>query len=85
MTVVRELYFAVHASQRREQNLQRPTNLLNTFQVYPFDRAAAEEFGHISIAQRISQVPANAQQDDFGFVVPPFEWVFDEAASLLSR
>jgi len=46
-------------------------------------------FGHhffqISIAERIAQVPANAQQDDFGLVMPPFEWVFHEGAFLVSK
>jgi hypothetical protein len=40
------------------------------------------EFLRQSLTERVTKVPANAQQDDFGFVVPPFEWVFHEAAYL---
>ena len=36
---------------------------------------------YISIAERIAKVPACGQQNDFGLVMPPFEWVFHEAAS----
>jgi hypothetical protein len=35
---------------------------------------------YISIAERIPKIPANAEQDDFGLVVPPLEWMFHEAA-----
>lgn len=47
------------------------------------DRQAS--FGHhflyIPIAERAAKVSANAAQDDYGLIMPPFKWVFHEAAS----
>lgn len=57
VTVLGELYFAVHASQRRDQNLQRLMRMLTTLQVYPFDRLAAEEFGRIQAEQKTKGRP----------------------------
>lgn len=57
ITVVGELYFAVHASQHRLQNLQRLTRLLNMVHIYAFDRIAAEEFGRIQAEQKAKGRP----------------------------
>jgi tRNA(fMet)-specific endonuclease VapC len=57
MTVVGELYYAVYASQRREQNMRRLKDLLNVVQIYPFDQAAAEEFGRIQAEQKVKGRP----------------------------
>lgn len=57
MTVIGELYFAVHASQRRAQNLQRLRRLLATVQIYPFQETDAEEFGRIQAEQKAKGRP----------------------------
>ena len=57
MTVVGELYFAVHASRHYLRNLQRLTQLINALQIFPFDRAAAEEFGRIQAEQKAKGRP----------------------------
>jgi tRNA(fMet)-specific endonuclease VapC len=57
MTVVSELYYAVYASQRHEQNMRRLKDLLNVVQIYPFDQAAAEEFGRIQAEQKVKGRP----------------------------
>ncbi|MDQ4078438.1 MAG: PIN domain-containing protein [Chloroflexota bacterium] len=57
MTVVGELYFAVHASRRHVQNLQRLQQLLATLHIYPFEQADAEEFGRIQAEQKAKGRP----------------------------
>jgi tRNA(fMet)-specific endonuclease VapC len=57
MTVLGELYFAVYASQRRTQNLQRLMGLVTTVQIYPFDEGVAEEFGRIQAEQKAKGRP----------------------------
>lgn len=57
MTVVGELFFAIHAGQRYLRNRQRLAQLLNAFQIYPFDQEAAEEFGRIQAAQKAKGRP----------------------------
>lgn len=56
-TVIGELYFAVHASQQRIQNLQRLQQLLATLHIYPFEEADAEEFGRIQAEQKAKGRP----------------------------
>ncbi len=46
-TVLGELYFAVYASQRRQENLRRVHGLLSALILWPFGELAAEEFGRI--------------------------------------
>jgi tRNA(fMet)-specific endonuclease VapC len=57
MTVVGELYYAVYARRHRLENQQRLTKLLDTLPVYPFDLAAAEEFGRIQAEQKAKGRP----------------------------
>lgn len=57
MTIVGELYYAVYASRHHLRNLQRLTQLLNALQIYPFDRAAADEFGRIQAEQKAKGRP----------------------------
>ncbi len=52
MTVLGELYFAVHASQRREQNLANLRLFLEDTLLWPFGEAAADEFGKIQAEQK---------------------------------
>lgn len=52
MTVLGELYYAVYASRRRDQNLEALTAFLNDVVVWPFDEVAAEEFGRIQAEQK---------------------------------
>ncbi len=51
-TVLGELYFAVHASQHREQNLRALWSMLSSLIVWPYDEEAAAEFGKIQADQR---------------------------------
>ena len=51
-TVLGELYFAVYASQRRQENLRRLQGLLEALILWPFDERAAEEFGRIQAEQK---------------------------------
>lgn len=57
MTVIAELYFAVYASQRRLENLQRLQQLLTSLHVYPFEQVDAEEFGRIQAEQKAKGRP----------------------------
>ena len=57
ITILGELYYAVYASQRRMENLQRLTRLLTTLQIYPFDTEAAEGFGKIQAEQKAKGRP----------------------------
>lgn len=57
MTVIGELYFAVHASQQRARNLRRLKLLLATVHTYPFQETDAEEFGRIQAEQKAKGRP----------------------------
>ena len=54
MTVLAELYYAVYASQRRQENLRRLHTLINALILWPFDELAAEAFGIIQAEQKAS-------------------------------
>jgi tRNA(fMet)-specific endonuclease VapC len=62
MTILGELYFAVYASQRQIQNLQRLSRLLATLHLYSFDNESAEAFGKIQ-----------AEQKNKGRPIPPLD------------
>jgi len=47
VTVVGELYFAIYASQRFENNLRRLQALRTLAWTLPFDEPAAEEYGRV--------------------------------------
>jgi tRNA(fMet)-specific endonuclease VapC len=57
MTILGELYFAVYASQRQVQNLQRLSRLLSTLHIYSFDSVSAEAFGRIQAEQKTKGRP----------------------------
>lgn len=57
VTVLGELYYAVYASQRREENLRRLLALTEVLPVWPFDERAAEEFGRIQAEQKAAGRP----------------------------
>jgi len=57
MTVLGELYYAAYASRRRELNLARIDYLLERVLLWPYDRAAAEEFGRIQAEQKAKGKP----------------------------
>jgi predicted nucleic acid-binding protein len=57
MTILGELYFAVYASQRQMQNLQRLSRLLATLHIYAFDSESAEAFGKIQAEQKAKGRP----------------------------
>jgi tRNA(fMet)-specific endonuclease VapC len=52
LPVVGELFAGVEGSQSRERNHQRLLLALSRIPAWPFDRAAAEEFGRIDAALR---------------------------------
>ena len=52
ITVLGELYFAVYASQRRDENLRNLHSFLNDTIVRPFDEVEAKEFGRIQAEQK---------------------------------
>ena len=52
ITVLGELYFAVFASRRQEENLRRLQVLVASLALWPFDESAAELFGCIRAEQR---------------------------------
>jgi tRNA(fMet)-specific endonuclease VapC len=52
LPVVGELFAGVEGSHSRERNLQRLLLVLSRVPAWPFDRAAAEEFGRIDAALR---------------------------------
>jgi len=52
MTVVGELYYAIYASQRMDNNLMRLQALRALVPTLPFDEAAAEEYGRIQAEQK---------------------------------
>lgn len=57
MTVPGELFYAAYASQRRDQNLQALRRFMDDVFLWPFDAAAAEEFGHIQAEQKAKGRP----------------------------
>ncbi|HHH42263.1 MAG TPA: type II toxin-antitoxin system VapC family toxin [Chloroflexi bacterium] len=57
VTVLGELYYAVYASQYRQRNLYRLRHLLEALLLWPFDEAAAEEFGRIQAEQKAKGRP----------------------------
>jgi tRNA(fMet)-specific endonuclease VapC len=57
MTVLGELYYAVHASQHQAQNLRRLQILLDALLLWPFDELAAETFGRIQAEQKARGLP----------------------------
>ncbi len=52
MTVLGELYFAVYASRRRDENLENLNLFLEEAALRAFDEAAAQEFGRIQAEQK---------------------------------
>jgi tRNA(fMet)-specific endonuclease VapC len=57
ITVLAELYYAVYASQRRAENLNRLQLLAEALLLWPFDALAAEEFGRIQAEQKAKGRP----------------------------
>ena len=57
ITVLAELYYAVYASQRRSENLNRLQSLVGALLLWPFDALAAEEFGRIQAEQKAKGRP----------------------------
>jgi tRNA(fMet)-specific endonuclease VapC len=57
MTVLGELYYAAHASQRRDDNLRSVRTFAADSVVWPYDEAAAEEFGLIQAEQKAKGRP----------------------------
>jgi tRNA(fMet)-specific endonuclease VapC len=57
ITVVGELYYAVYASQRVDNNLMRLQTLRALVPTLPFDEAAAEEYGRIQAELRAKGRP----------------------------
>ncbi|MGH3086544.1 MAG: type II toxin-antitoxin system VapC family toxin [Rubrobacteraceae bacterium] len=62
MTVLAELYYAVHASRHYERNLRRLRTMASALLIWPFDEAAAEEFGRMQ-----------AEQKSAGLLIPPLD------------
>lgn len=60
ITVVAELYFAVYASRRQDENRHRLDDLVTSLVVWPFDASAAEEFGRIQAEQKARGRPIPA-------------------------
>lgn len=52
LPVVGELFGGVEGSQTRDRNRQRLILALNRIPIWPFDRAAAEEFGRLFVELR---------------------------------
>ena len=52
ITVVGELYYAVYASQRVNDNLMRLQTLRTLAPTLPFDEVAAEEYGRVQAEQK---------------------------------
>lgn len=57
ITIVSELYFAVYASKRRQQNLANLQNLLEGITILDFDMNVAEEYGRIKAEQKAKGRP----------------------------
>ncbi len=52
MTVLGELYFAVFASQRKDENLNNLKSFLDSVLLWKYDKQAAQEFGKIQSEQK---------------------------------
>lgn len=57
ITVLGELYYAVYASQQREQNARCLQALVDALLLWPFDEEAAREFGRIRAEQKAAGNP----------------------------
>jgi tRNA(fMet)-specific endonuclease VapC len=57
MSVVGELFFAVYASRRKEENLQQLKRFLEDVIIWDYDITAAEEFGEIQAEQKLKGKP----------------------------
>ena len=57
MTVLGELFYAAYASQRRDDNLQALRAVMADIVIWPYDEAAAEEFGRIQAEQKVKGRP----------------------------
>jgi tRNA(fMet)-specific endonuclease VapC len=57
MTVLGELFYAAYASQRREDNLRAVRAFAADSLIWPYDEAAAEEFGRIQAEQKTKGRP----------------------------
>jgi tRNA(fMet)-specific endonuclease VapC len=57
LTALGELYYAAYASRRREENLQAVRAFIEDMLLYPFDVAAAEEFGRLQAEQKAKGRP----------------------------
>lgn len=57
ITVLGELYYAVYASQHRQENLHRLQALVGALWLWPFNALAAEEFGRIQAEQKAKGRP----------------------------
>ena len=57
ITVLGELYYAVYASQRKQENLACLKAFLDSVILWEYDRPAAEEFGRIQAEQKAKGKP----------------------------
>ena len=57
MTILGELYYAVYASQRKQENLARLKAFLDSVILWKYDRPAAEEFRRIQAEQKTKGKP----------------------------
>lgn len=57
MTVLGELFYAAHASRRRDENLQALRAFMADAVIWPYDEIAAEEFGRIQSEQKAKGRP----------------------------
>ena len=60
MTVLGELFYAIYASQRRAENMRALRVFAADIVIWPFDEAAAEEFGRIQAEQKAKGRPVPA-------------------------
>jgi len=60
MTVLGELFYAIYASQRRAENMRALRAFAADIVIWPFDEAAAEEFGRIQAEQKAKGRPVPA-------------------------
>lgn len=57
ITVLGELYYAVYASRRKQENLAGLKALLHSVILWEYDHSAAEEFGRIQAEQKAKGKP----------------------------
>lgn len=57
MPAVGELYFAIYASHRFDENMTNLRSLLASIVVLPFDATAAEEYGRIRAELKVAGRP----------------------------